>query len=75
MPIGLFIPMILFLALSAFLLGVTLAKGACRHLILSWGLLFLIALTVGIIVDLHRPLYGIVHVDQHSKLAVKNRMI
>ena len=73
-PIGLFLPLVIFLATNALLLGVSLGKTSNRHIILSWGLFFLVALTVGTIVDLHRPLYGIVHVDQNSMHTIMERL-
>ncbi|MEY4504756.1 MAG: hypothetical protein RL154_1052 [Pseudomonadota bacterium] len=63
-PRGFFIPIALFLLFNGILMGISLGETAKRHVILSWGMYLLIALSVGIIVDLDRPLKGYINVDQ-----------
>lgn len=65
-PNGLFVPVGLFLIFNGVLLGASLGEGSKRHIILSWGLYFLVALAVGIIADLDRPLHGFINVDQQA---------
>lgn len=73
-PNGLFVPVGFFLVFNGVLLGVSLAEGAKRHMLMSWGLYLLVALAVGIIVDLNRPLSGLINVDQQAMLAMRNKM-
>jgi hypothetical protein len=70
-PQGLFIPIGLFLLFNGVLVGVSLGEGARRHLLLSCGLYLLVALAVGIIVDLDRPLQGFINVNQEAMLLLK----
>ena len=70
-PTGLFVPVALFLLFNGVLLGVSLGEGKQRHVVLSWGLYLLVALAVGIIVDLDRPLKGFINVDQDAMIALK----
>lgn len=70
-PNGLFVPVALFLLFNGVLMGVSLGEGARRHILLSWGLYFLVALAVGIIVDLDRPLKGFINVDQQAMIRLK----
>ena len=70
-PNGLFMPVALFLLFNGVLMGVSLGEGARRHILLSWGLYFLVALAVGIIVDLDRPLKGYINVDQQAMTILK----
>ena len=70
-PDGIFVPVALFLMFNGVLLGVSLGEGKRRHVILSWGLYFLVALAVGIIADLDRPLQGFINVDQAAMMVVK----
>ncbi len=65
-PIGFFVPVSIFLIFNAVLLGIALGEGARRHQLLACGLYFLVALVVGIIIDLDRPLAGLINVDQQS---------
>ena len=69
-PTGLFVPVALFLLFNGVLLGVSLGEGKQRHVVLSWGLYLLVALAVGIIVDLDRPLKGFINVDQDAMIAL-----
>lgn len=65
-PDGLFVPVGLFLIFNGILLGASLGEGSKRHVVLSWGLYFLVALAVGIIADLDRPLNGFINIDQQA---------
>ena len=71
-PNGLFMPVALFLLFNGVLMGLSLGEGARRHILLSWGLYFLVALAVGIIVDLDRPLNGFINVDQQAMTILKD---
>ena len=71
-PNGLFMPVALFLLFNGVLMGVSLGEGARRHILLSWGLYFLVALAVGIIIDLDRPLNGFINVDQQAMTLLKD---
>lgn len=73
-PNGLFMPVALFLLFNGVLMGVSLGEGARRHILLSWGLYFLVALAVGIIVDLDRPLKGFINVDQQAMVLLKDTL-
>jgi hypothetical protein len=73
-PNGLFVPVGLFLLFNGVLLGISLGEGAKRHVLLSWGLYLLVALAVGIIVDLDRPLKGFINVDQQAIQVLKQGM-
>ena len=73
-PNGLFMPVALFLLFNGVLMGVSLGEGARRHILLSWGLYFLVALAVGIIVDLDRPLKGFINVDQQAMVNLKDTL-
>ena len=73
-PSGLFVPVAFFLLFNAILLGISLGEGAKRHVLMSWGLYFLVALAVGIIVDLDRPLKGFINVDQQAMQVLRNRI-
>lgn len=73
-PNGLFMPVALFLLFNGVLMGVSLGEGARRHTVLSWGLYFLVALAVGIIVDLDRPLKGYINVDQQAMMILKDSL-
>lgn len=73
-PNGLFMPVALFLLFNGVLMGVSLGEGARRHTLLSWGLYFLVALAVGIIVDLDRPLKGYINVDQQAMMILKDSL-
>lgn len=73
-PNGLFMPVALFLLFNGVLMGVSLGEGARRHILLSWGLYFLVALAVGIIVDLDRPLKGFINVDQQAMINLKTSL-
>ena len=73
-PNGLFVPVALFLLFNGVLLGVSLGEGERRHVLLSWGLYFLVALSVGIIVDLDKPLKGYINVDQQAMILLKESL-
>mgnify|MGYP000013432854 CR=1 FL=1 len=73
-PNGLFMPVALFLLFNGVLMGVSLGEGDRRHILLSWGLYFLVALAVGIIVDLDRPLKGFINVDQQAMMLLKDSL-
>ena len=73
-PTGLFMPVALFLLFNGVLMGMSLGEGTRRHILLSWGLYFLVALAVGIIVDLDRPLKGFINVDQQAMTLLKDTL-
>lgn len=73
-PNGLFMPVALFLLFNGVLMGLSLGEGTRRHALLSWGLYFLVALAVGIIVDLDRPLKGFINVDQQAMTLLKDNL-
>lgn len=65
-PNGLFVPVGLFLLFNGVFLGVSLSEGENRHILLSWGLYLLVALSVAIIIDLDRPLTGLIDINQNA---------
>lgn len=65
-PNGLFVPVGIFLLFNGFIMGLSLADGKNRHVALSLCLYFLIALSVAIIIDLDRPLKGLIDINQDS---------
>jgi hypothetical protein len=73
-PNGLFLPVAFFLLFNGVLVGISLGEGAKRHILLSWGMYFLVALSVGIIVDLDRPLKGFINVDQQAMTLLKQNL-
>lgn len=70
-PNGLFVPVGLFLIFNGVFLGVSLSEGKNRHILLSWGLYLLVALSVAIIIDLDRPLTGLIDVNQSAIEKIK----
>lgn len=70
-PNGLFIPVGLFLIFNGVFLGVSLSEGKNRHILLSWGLYLLVALSVAIIIDLDRPLAGLIDINQNAIEKIK----
>jgi len=70
-PKGMFLPVGIFLLFNGLLLGVSLGEGARRHVVLSWGLYLLVAIVVGIIIDLDHPLKGFINVNQDAMTILK----
>ena len=73
-PTGLFMPVAFFLLFNGVMVGVSLGEGSRRHVILSWGLYFLVALALGIIIDLDRPLKGFINVDQSGMAVLRSQL-
>lgn len=71
-PKGLFLPIGIFVMFNGFLFGVSLGGTARRHILMTWGMFILIALAVGIIADLDRPLQGFINIDQSAMILLKN---
>lgn len=65
-PNGLFLPVGLFLVFNGIIMGLSLSDGRSRHTLITLTLYFLIALAVGIIIDIDRPLNGYIDTDQAS---------
>jgi hypothetical protein len=56
-------------------MGMSLGETAKRHLLLSWGMYLLVALAVGIIIDLDRPLKGFINVNQNAIIVLQNNIM
>lgn len=74
-PKGLFLPIGIFVMFNGFLFGVSLGGTARRHVLMTWGMYILIALAVGIIADLDRPLQGFINIDQSAMIMLKNSIL
>lgn len=64
-PKGLFVPIFIFLLFNGFIMGLSLSESENRRNLYSFGLYFLIALSVGIIIDLDKPNTGFINVEQN----------
>lgn len=64
-PKGLFVPIFIFLLFNGFIMGLSLSESENRRNVYSFGLYFLIALSVGIIMDLDKPNTGFINVEQN----------
>lgn len=73
-PLGLFLPVGVFLIFNSFIMGISLSDGKRKHTVFSLGLYFLIALSVGIIIDLDKPFSGYILVDQEPITILKNEI-